>query len=123
VTASLGNITFDCDDALALAQFWSRVLAREVDPNGDGGFASIGRHDTERTQPAWFFEKVSEPKVAKNRMHVDLVDSDPSAVTRIVELGAMLIERHDMGEQGPRWTVMQDPEGNEFCVAERNFSS
>jgi hypothetical protein len=50
-------------------------------------------------------------------MHVDLAAADREAeVARLVELGAKRVT--DMDEWGYQWTVMQDPEGNEFCVAQ-----
>ena len=61
------------------------------------------------------FAKVPEPKVAKN-LHLDLMAPDPEAeVTRLVELGGIRIAERE--EHGYTWTVMADPEGNEFCVA------
>jgi hypothetical protein len=61
--------------------------------------------------------KVPEPKVAKNRVHLDIhVEPDRKAdeVARLADLGAELISTHD--DQGPLTYVMRDPEGNEFCV-------
>ena len=56
-------------------------------------------------------------KTAKNRMHVDLAAADRGAeVARLVELGATRVT--DMEEWGYEWTVLQDPEGNEFCIAQ-----
>jgi predicted enzyme related to lactoylglutathione lyase len=50
-------------------------------------------------------------------MHVDMAAADLQAeVARLVELGATRVA--DMNEWGYEWTVMQDPEGNEFCVAQ-----
>ena len=67
--------------------------------------------------PTWLFAKVPEGKSAKNRMHLDLAAADREAeVARLVELGATRVT--DMDEWGYQWTVMQDPEGNEFCVAQ-----
>jgi hypothetical protein len=117
----VGNITLDCDDVLGVAQFWSAALDRPLDPASGPYFASIGGSDPERAQPAWYFEKVPEHKVAKNRMHLDLVDPDPSAVERLVSLGASIVAEHSLGDVHG-WTVMQDPEGNEFCVANKSFS-
>lgn len=117
----VGNITLDCDDALAVARFWSAALGRPLDPGGDAGFASIGRGDPDRTEPAWFFEKVPEPKVAKNRLHIDFVDPDPTVVGRLTSLGAAVVAEHQLGDDGLRWTVMHDPEGNEFCVANQSY--
>jgi hypothetical protein len=119
--ARIGNITFDCEDALKVGNFWSEVLGRELDPGSGPGYASIGGSDPHRNEPALYFEKVPETKVAKNRVHLDLVDSDNSAVSRFVALGASVVAEHQMGSHS--WTVMQDPEGNEFCVAEGSYTA
>ncbi len=119
--ARLANITFDCNDALLLAKFWADVLGRQVDQGSDSGFASIGGSDPERSDAAWNFEKVPESKIAKNRLHLDVVDADPNVIDRLVSLGATIVAEHELG--GHQWIVMQDPEGNEFCVAEKTFGS
>jgi predicted enzyme related to lactoylglutathione lyase len=120
----LAAVTIDCDDALTVARFWSAVLDRPLDEGASSEFASIGFPD-HRDQsgwlvdegPTWLFAKVPEPKTAKNRMHVDLAAPDhETEVARLVELGATRVA--DMDEWGYRWTVLQDPEGNEFCVAQ-----
>jgi predicted enzyme related to lactoylglutathione lyase len=122
VALRVGNITFDCDDVLEVAKFWSAALGRPLDPGSSPGFASIGGTDAGRVEPAWYFEKVPERKQAKNRMHLDLVDPDPSAVDRLVALGASVVAEHAIRGGQHRWTVMQDPEGNEFCIAEKSFA-
>lgn len=116
----VGNIALDCDDVVKVAHFWSAALDRPLDPASGQEFASIGGSDAGRTEPAWYFEKVPEPKVAKNRLHLDFVDPDPSTVDRLVSLGASVVATHTLGNHG--WTVMQDPEGNEFCLARRSFT-
>ena len=124
MAAQVAAITFDCKDALAVAQFWSAALDRPLDPKPSSDFASIGMPEHRDTsgwrlddKPTWLFAKVPEPKTAKNRMHLDLAAPDHEAeVSRIVELGATRVA--DMNEWGYKWTVMQDPEGNEFCVAQ-----
>jgi len=118
----IGNVTFDCDDVLKVGAFWSEALGRPLDPGSGPGFASIGGDDPARAEPAWYFEKVPELKVAKNRVHLDLVDPGPSTVDRLVALGASVVGEHQIGGGQHRWTVMQDPEGNEFCIAARSFS-
>ena len=55
---------------------------------------------------ALVFDPVPEPKVVKNRLHWDLYGD----VDRFVEAGATVLA------ELPRWTVLADPEGNEFCV-------
>jgi hypothetical protein len=122
MAARVGNITLDCNDVLKIAGFWSGVLGRPLDSHSDSGFASIGCDDPERVEPAWFFERVPESKVAKNRVHVDLVDTDPHAIEQLLLLGASFVAQHAIGTTGPRWTVLQDPEGNEFCVSAKSFT-
>jgi predicted enzyme related to lactoylglutathione lyase len=118
--ARIGNIAFDCDDVLKLAAFWSAVLGRPVDKGSSEFFASIGGADAERRGPALYFNKMPESKQAKNRVHLDLVNPDSSAVDEIVRLGGTLVGKHQI--PGQRWTVMQDPEGNEFCIATKSFT-
>ena len=126
MTVTIASVTFDCADALAVARFWSAALDRPLDPNASSDFSTIGfagRRDTvgwgpvERDdEPTWMFVKVPGPKTAKNRMHLDLMTRDPEAeVARLVELGAARVAH--MEEYGYTWTVMADPEGNEFCIA------
>ena len=118
----LGNIAFDCDDVLKVATFWSTVLGRPLDPGSSEHFASIGGTDPDRPHPAWYFNEVPEPKRAKNRVHLDLTTPDPAAVDKLVQLGATVVEQHELPGANHRWTVMQDPEGNEFCVADKSFT-
>ncbi|MGY1453419.1 VOC family protein [Streptomyces sp. SS8] len=64
------------------------------------------------------FQRVPEPKTVKNRLHID-VHSGPGrrdeTVARLEGLGASAIRQ--VREPGGEWTVMADPEGNEFCVS------
>jgi hypothetical protein len=120
MTARIGNIAFDCDDVLKIATFWSAVLGRPLDNGSSEWFASIGGTDAARREPAWYFNKVPEPKQAKNRVHLDLVDLDSSAVDGLIGLGATVVGKHRISGHG--WTVMQDPEGNEFCIAAKSFT-
>ncbi len=104
MTLSLLNLTFDCADADALSSFWSAALGRAVDDGASTGFAAIG-YPSEPGRPAWLFIQVPEGKSAKNRFHLDLGSEDRDA------------EVADHEQDCTRWTVMTDPEGNEFCVA------
>lgn len=117
---SVGNFAFDCNDVLKVARFWSAAIDRPLDPGSGPDFASIGGGDAARRLPAWYFEKVPEHKTAKNRLHLDFIDPDPAGVDRLVALGATTVDRHSIGQHA--WTVMQDPEGNEFCVASKPFA-
>jgi hypothetical protein len=64
MAARIANITFDCDDVLKIAAFWSAVLARPLDKGSNESFATIGGTDGERREPAWYFNKVPEPNRA-----------------------------------------------------------
>ncbi len=64
------------------------------------------------------FQAVPEPKTVKNRVHLDLLvgpDDHDAEVERLLALGATVVGVHD-GEEG-RWTLLVDPEGNEFDVS------
>ncbi len=111
MAATLSNITFDCHDPQAKSSFWAALLGKQVDPGGSAYFCTINHPGT----PSYFFAKVPESKTAKNRVHLDLAAPDREAeVERLVELGATRVA--DKDEYGHRWTVLQDIEGNEFCV-------
>jgi hypothetical protein len=59
---------------------------------------------------------VPEPKIAKNRLHLDLIppgDDPQQELTRLVELGATVLDNQP---SGMGWLILADPEGNEFCL-------
>ena len=117
MTARLDTVTFDCADPGRLAEFWARSLGWEVD-EADDDDASIrpARRAEDALLQGIYFQKVPEGKVAKNRVHLDLRPEDSMAaeVERSVALGATVQGRVDV--EGSFWTVMLDPEGNEFCI-------
>jgi predicted enzyme related to lactoylglutathione lyase len=123
MTVQIASVTFDCSDALVVGTFWSAALDRPLDPQASSEYAAIGfagRRDSggwaSADDPTWLFVQVPEAKVAKNRVHLDVVAPDVDAeVARLVDLGATRVA--DMEEYGYTWTVMTDPDGNEFCVA------
>jgi predicted enzyme related to lactoylglutathione lyase len=117
MTSVLDTVTFDCADPRHLADFWARSLGWEVGGVDDEG-ASISPAGTADDTPwqGMYFQKVPEGKVAKNRVHLDLrpLDSMAAEVERSVALGSTVQGRVDV--EGSFWTVMLDPEGNEFCI-------
>jgi hypothetical protein len=124
VTLRVAAVTVDCEDALIVARFWAAALDRPLDPRSSSDFASIGMVEHREPEgwrldgePTWLFQRVPERKTAKNRMHVDMATADrDTEVARLVGLGAKRVA--DMNEWGYEWTVLEDPEGNEFCVAQ-----
>lgn len=126
MTIRLACIALDCRDALVVGRFWSEALGRALDADSNSEFASIGfaaRRDVEgwhpverEDDPTWLFAKVPEEKAVKNRMHADLIANDVEAeIARLVQLGATRVA--DREEYGYKWTLMTDPEGNEFDLA------
>jgi predicted enzyme related to lactoylglutathione lyase len=109
------NVAFDCADPFELAHFWAKVFDCSVDPELEP--------DTEEVviePPAGsklYFQRVPEPKMVKNRMHICLQPEvlRDQEVERIRALGATIVS--DQREpDGTGWVVLADPEGNEFCV-------
>ena len=118
MAASLLAVVVDCRDPSALARFWATALAREVAERNSDEF--LVRDLTEASTPLYFM-KVPEPKVTKNRLHIDVLTDGPmeDEVRRLADAGAACIEVRqdpDTLSNPDTWTVMTDPEGNEFCV-------
>ncbi|MFN8524227.1 MAG: VOC family protein [Chloroflexota bacterium] len=108
----LANITFDAADPPALARFWAAVTGRTV-AMSEAHFAML---TSESDGIRWLFIKVPEGKTAKNRCHLDFHTANREAeVERLVALGAT--RGATRNEWNVEWTTLQDPEGNEFCVA------
>jgi hypothetical protein len=112
----LGNVTFDCGDPNGVADFWGEALGYQVaHVSSEQSWAA----HPDGVRPNLMFMKVPEPRAAKNRVHLDLVADDRVAeVRRLIELGATQGETQDMPAFALTFTVMQDPEGNELCVAQ-----
>jgi hypothetical protein len=114
VSVELDSLSFDCAEPMPVATFWAAALGFELDPESDQQGAWIS--DPSGRTRGIYFQPVPEPKVAKNRLHIDLrpATSMAAEVDRLVELGAEIVGRVDEG--GSFWTVMRDVEGNELCV-------
>lgn len=112
----LQMINLDCADVAGQAAFWAAALGLTVDDHDGNPFMrTIGGNAA--AGPRMMFLAVPEGKTVKNRMHLDLHADDRAAeVNRLVGLGAAVVA--DVEEWGGRWTVLTDPEGNEFCVAQ-----
>ena len=104
------NVTFDCADAMVVATFWAAALGSDVDEESTSDKAFVEAAGW--GGPTMWFNRVPEPKTAKNRIHLDLraPGSIPDEVARLQGLGATVVRA------GDDLTVMADPEGNEFCV-------
>jgi hypothetical protein len=137
------QVVIDCADPERLARFWALALGYQEQPPPEGFDSwedALRAWDVPEDQwnsrsavidpdgvgPRLFFQQVPEEKVVKNRVHLDInaatgiADADDrtrairSEVARLTDAGASVL--HEMEERGEFWIVMQDPEGNEFCI-------
>ena len=113
----LGSVVIDCNDFDAMWAFWRAVLGYEPreDPDPDWGvLRDPSDHDRQVS-----LQKVPEPRVGKNRLHLDLYTSDQEAeIERILALGATRFPRTP--EPDEDFVVLEDPEGNLFCVIRKD---
>lgn len=105
-------VTIDCADPGRLAEFWSAAASMTMVEGGGDDFVMLKGAGSGILLA---LQRVPEPKVGKNRVHVDFATTDRLAdVARLVGLGASVVEEHRMGSFA--WTVLADPEDNLFCV-------
>jgi hypothetical protein len=144
------QVTVDCADPDGLARFWAAALHYELEepPDGSASWTEYYRArgvpeeeldesieydsivDPAGVGPRFWFQKVPEAKVVKNRLHLDLDVTDrrsgpvaerrtrvDAEAARLTALGATLVRVMEMG--GPEYyaVTMRDPEGNEFCLS------
>ena len=138
------QVVIDCADPDRLARFWAAALGYKLQepPEGHATWedfltaAGIPEEewnsasavvDPDGVGSRIYFQRVPEGKVAKNRVHLDLNVSGDSGtpleerkkrvdaeVRRLSDEGARVLR--PLEQRGEYWVVMQDAEGNEFCV-------
>ncbi|WP_285504253.1 VOC family protein [Actinokineospora sp. NBRC 105648] len=120
MTLGIGGVTIDCADPRTLAEFWTAALGYAVVTDFEGEFLFLAPPDKPQgAAPYIGLQRVAEPRQGKNRAHLDFNTEDrPAEVARLVELGASVLGEHVV--PGLTWTVLADPEGNEFCVGSPN---
>src|SRR4051812_18802745 len=136
------QVTFDCANPRAVAEFWKAVLGY-VDPQVPAGFdswdafegtlpldrqgSSWACQDPDGIGPRLFFQRVPEGKTVKNRLHLDVrvgvgltgderVSVLEAEAARLEALGARRVRLLLADEENESCLVMQDVEGNEFCL-------
>jgi predicted enzyme related to lactoylglutathione lyase len=114
MTIHMASVMIDCADPHKLAEFWTEALGTTI-ANDHAGELIILTPNREGA-PAVGLQRVPEERAGKNRVHIDFFTEDrPAEVERLAKLGATEVGEHTV--PGLTWTVLQDPEGNEFCVA------
>jgi len=105
--ARFKDLCLDAVDVAGQGEFWAAVLRRtwKVQDDGDGVLTGATKGHT-----VWV-SGVPESKTVKNRVHLDIY---ARSLASLEALGATEVEAF------PRWTVMADPEGGEFCAFVRD---
>ncbi|RCG17742.1 VOC family protein [Streptomyces diacarni] len=122
MTMRLVQIAMNAQDDSTLGRFWAQALGWDSSVEVPGVVTNLEPEGLAYPDPATVYIDVitvPEPKTVKNRVHVDLATTSPAhhaeLVARLQGLGATPA---DVGQGDVPWTVLADPEGNEFCVAE-----
>jgi predicted enzyme related to lactoylglutathione lyase len=110
------SVVLDVSDIERATAFWSAALGFPIQ-KPITQFMVLRPDDPEDHRPHLILQKVPEPKVVKNRAHLDLFfPSRDEARARLEGLGARLIQEQPNCIGSHCWYLMADPEGNEFCV-------
>jgi hypothetical protein len=124
--AGLRSIVVDCAEPAPLARFWAFALGWTMRPYTDEDIADLAAEGytpetdpsvcvdpPDATMPTLWFNRVPEPKVGKVRIHLDVNLEERAGIDRLIERGASIVQERPGGND---WTIMADPEGNEFCA-------
>jgi hypothetical protein len=105
----LHGLVVDCAEPRSIAHWWGEIFGALVDDDEEHGYSTV-RDVAGMPILTMDFVPVPEPKTVKNRIHPDITVRD---VSDLVAVGATVL-RERGGDIG--WTVMADPDGNEFCA-------
>jgi hypothetical protein len=117
MASTLRDICFDCADPHPIAQFWAHVFGYALAPTPADSTPddSLAIELPGSGLRVWF-NRVPEPKITKNRVHIDINMPDSAELQRLIQLGARVL-REIHGEDGTLyWTILADPDDNEFCA-------
>jgi predicted enzyme related to lactoylglutathione lyase len=108
-------VVIDCSDLSRSADFWASVLGYVRQRPGSDRYQTLLPADGDGAEI--LLQRVPERKQGKNRLHLDLRTRDlETEVTRVTGLGAVVLTAEPVSEDGMRWHILADPDGNEFCV-------
>jgi catechol 2,3-dioxygenase-like lactoylglutathione lyase family enzyme len=112
----IAQCTLDVEDLDLMVSFWSAALGYEVEQGDDGSAKLWPPGQPSAAAPTIWLQGSGTAKRGKNRLHLDLVaDAEPEGeIRRLLNLGARHVDVGQTGTEG--FTVLADPEGNEFCV-------
>ncbi len=115
---ALRNVTFTSADPVRLADFWAAVTGYTQRRDGE---EEVLLAPDDWSFPRFSFQRAAAPKGGPGRLHLDLTAVDMAVeVDHLVGLGATRRWTVDAAQSGTTtWTVLHDPDGNEFCVVQR----
>lgn len=115
----VGSVVIDCNDFDRMLAFWQAALGYAPRGAVEEGWAVL--RDPGGAHVNVSLQQVPEPRAGKNRLHLDLYTDDQAGeVERLLGLGAT---RHlRTPEPGEDFVLLQDPEGNVFCVVDTTFA-
>jgi predicted enzyme related to lactoylglutathione lyase len=113
MSVTVRQAAIDTADPQRLAAWWAEQTGGVVYADlGQFVMVGIGSRDNGFVL---CFQKVDDPTPGKNRVHLDCSAVDVKAETdRLVAAGATFVASH--ASDGFAWTVLADPDGNQFCV-------
>lgn len=115
-----GVVALGVADIQRAAEFWSRALGYALRQDGFGGWANV-LMPPDQTGTAIALQLSETPPQAHPRLHLDLHVADLSEqeaeVARLVSLGARLVD-WDSYPEDPDFIVLEDPDGNRFCIVD-----
>jgi predicted enzyme related to lactoylglutathione lyase len=110
----LSHLCIDSHDPGPLARWWAELLGWQVSRDDADEVVVRPTLSGSGGSPPLMFLLVSDDKVVKNRLHLDLMTDDLDVeLARVEALGA---RRVDVGQRDQSWAVLADPQGNEFCL-------
>ena len=114
------GLVLDCLDPQALAPFWAAALGYDVIADVDNYVMLLPAN---KPGPKLLLQRVPEQKTTKNRVHFDVETADIEAMASELESRGAKRVGGVQSEHGSSWIVMNDPEGNEFCVCDAGQGS
>ncbi|MCW2762787.1 MAG: hypothetical protein JWR85_2988 [Marmoricola sp.] len=117
MVSRIAQLTIDVHDVDAQATFWSQALGMTARSGDDGACKLYPQPGAAAPAQTIWLQPVKDGKREKLRLHLDLTPADgdvESEVQRLIALGARTADVGQVGDEG--FTVLADPEGNEFCV-------
>lgn len=111
----IGMYSFDCEDAIRLAGFWSEVTGLPVEAGANAEFAMLG---DSVPGPTWMFHRAQARPDGQNRVILDFIGGETyrDEAARLEGHGAELIADRVEDGWGVRWVELHDPEGNLFRI-------